>query len=126
MEGMQRLKLYQIDLKLLIEALDVNLFNAIMWEVEQKRNYEQFSFESVANRLNHLMNHSIEGYTPYKIPAINPESVEMYGVYPFRNKDNTFQITGDEAFIILHHNDFKLMNERERKNEGEVRSYNTL
>ena len=103
MEGMQRMKMYQIDSDLLIQALEPIVINAIMTEVEQKRNYEQFSFKSVANKVNYLMNHSIEGYIPYKIPKINPYNVEIFGVYPFRNETNTFQICGIEVYIILQH-----------------------
>ena len=76
---MKRLKLYQIDLEFLIQALEPIVINAIMSEVEQKRNYEQFSFNSVANKVNYLMNHTIECYTPYTIPKINPNNVEIYG-----------------------------------------------
>ena len=103
MAGMQRMKLYQIDSKFLIEALEPIIINAIMTEVEQKRNYEQFSFNSVANKVNYLMNHTIEGYVPDKIPKINPNNVEIHGVYPFRNETNTFQICGIEVYIILQH-----------------------
>ena len=107
MEGMKRLKLYQIDLEFLIQTLEPIVINAIMSEVEQKRNYEQFSFNSVANKVNYLMNHSIECYTPYTIPKINPNNVEIYGVYPFRNETNTFQICGIEVYIILQHMNLK-------------------
>ncbi len=116
MEGMQCLKLYQIDLEFLIQTLEPIVINAIMSEVEQKRNYEQFSFNSVANKVNYLMNHSIECYipigvctscTPYTIPKINPYNVELHGVYPFRNETNTFQICGIEVYIILQHMDLK-------------------
>ena len=107
MEGKQRMKLYQIDLEFLIQALETNVLTAIMTEVEQKRNYEQFSFNSVAEKVNYLMNHTIECYTPYEIPKINPNSVEMFGIYPFRNETNTFQICGIEVYIILQHMDLK-------------------
>ena len=107
MEGMKRLELYQIDTKFLKESLETSLVTAIMREVNLQRNYEQFSFESVANLVNNLMNHGIEAFTSYNyIPNINPDSVEIYGIYPFRNKDHTFQITGDEAFIMINRSDF--------------------
>ena len=99
---MKRLELYQIDTKFLKESLETSLLTAIMRETNLQRNYEQFSFESLANLVNNLMNHGIEAFTPYKTPSINPDSVEMYGIYPFRNKDHTFQITGDEVFYLIH------------------------
>ena len=103
---MKRLELYQIDTKFLKESLETSLVTAIMREVNLQRNYEQFSFESLANLVNNLM-HAIEVFTTHnETPSINPNSVEIYGIYPFRNKDHTFQITGDEAFIMINRSDF--------------------
>ena len=100
---MNRMKLYQIDLEFLIQALEPIVINAIMSEVEQKRNYEHFSFNSIANKVNYLMNHTIECYVLDKVPNVNPYNVELHGVYPFRNETNTFQICGIEVYIILQH-----------------------
>ena len=105
---MKRLELYQIDTKFLEESLETSLVTAIMQEVNLQRNYEQFSFESLANLVNNLMNDAIEVFTTHnETPSINPDSVEMYDIYPFRNKDHTFQITGDEVFYLIHHKDIR-------------------
>ena len=112
---MQRLKLYQIDSKYLEQALETYLLTAIKWEVEQSSNFEQFSFESVARRVNYLMNTSISGRAPSdNISNINPDDVEILGTHPFRNKstqsadlkDRRFQITDDEACAIANRSDF--------------------
>ena len=100
---MQKLKLYQIPLKQLIETVDRNLIYAISSEVDLIRNYELFTFKSIAKRLNYLMNHdAIEGWSPAEgVPNIDPNSVEIYGVHPFRNKYHIFYITNEEAFIMI-------------------------
>ena len=104
---MQRLKLYQIDTKYLEQALETYLLTAIKWEVEQISNFEQFSFESVARRVNYLMNTSISGRAPSdNISNINPDDVEILGTHPFRNKERRFQITDDEACAIANRSDF--------------------
>jgi len=42
------------------------------------------------------------------IPNINPDDVEIFGTYPFKNKDKRFQITDDEACVIANRNKFIL------------------
>ena len=107
MQAMQRLKLYQIDSKYLEQALETYLLTGIKWEVEQISNFEQFSFGSVARRVNYLMNTGISGRAPlYNIPNINPDDVEILGTHPFRNKERRFQITDDEACAIANRSDF--------------------
>ena len=82
------LKLYQIPVKQLEKALETYLLTAILKEVEQISNYEQFSFVSVARRVNYFMNTCISGKAPSdNIPNINPDDVEVFGTHPFRNKD---------------------------------------
>ena len=104
---MKPLKLYQIPVKFLEKYLESYLLTAIWDEVEQISNYEQFSFESVARRLNYLMNTGISGETPSdNIPNINPDDVEILGTHPFRNKDRTFQIKDYEACAIANRSDF--------------------
>ena len=100
---MQKLKLYQIPLKQLIEALDRTLIYVISSEVDLIRNYELFTFKSIAKRLNYLMNQDvIEGWSPVEdVPNIDPNSVEIYGVHPFRNKEHIFYITNEEVFILI-------------------------
>ena len=102
------LKLYQIPLKYLIETVDTHLIYAIISEVNLTRNYEMFTFKSIANRLNYLMNYGvIEGWTsPDNIPIVDPNSIEIYGVHPFRNKDHIFYISNEEAFIMIQRCDF--------------------
>ena len=114
--GMQKLKLYQIDLKYLVETVDRNLIYAISSEVDLIRNYDLFTFKSIANRLNYLMNHDvIEGWSPAErvreaqaegVQNIDPNSVEIYGVHPFRNKEHIFHISNEEVFIMIHRSDF--------------------
>jgi len=52
------------------------------------------------------MNTCISGYTPYELPNLNPDDVEILGTHPFRNKDRRFQITEDEACVIANRSDF--------------------
>ena len=102
------LKLYQIPLKYLIETVDRNLIYAIISEVNLTRNYELFTFKSIAKRLNYLMNNgAIEGCASAdNIPNIDPNSIEINGVHPFRNKDHIFYISNEEAFIMIQRCDF--------------------
>jgi len=100
------MKLYQIDAKYLEQTLETYLLTTIKWEVERVSNYDQFSFESVARRVNYLMNTGISGNTPYELPNLNPDDVEIFGTHPFRNKDRTFQIKDYEACAIANRSDF--------------------
>ena len=96
-----------IDAKYLEQTLETYLCTAIMWEVKNKRNFEMFSFKSIARIVNNLMNTSIEGRAPlYNIPNIDPDNVEILGVHPFRNKERRFQITEDEACVIANRSDY--------------------
>ena len=66
-----------------------------------------FSFDSVARRVNYLMNTYIERSAPsFNIPNIDPDDVEILGTYPFRNQDRIFQIIDDEACVITNRSDF--------------------
>ena len=92
---------YQIEMENLKNILELELVNAIIQEVKQKGNYEEFSFKSIANRVNQSMNKILE----YYFIRTSPEFVEIFGIHPIRKEDKKFHITDDETLYMIHHSD---------------------